>query len=193
MNEYSDELMHYGVKGMKWGVRRARKKQAKANYRAAKKSAGDKWSKKETPIDNRLDKALSDFDRGRSSRLDFEKVNAEATKRSAANYRQWQNERAKAKRDYKVAIGKDAEKANAKYEREKTRNANREKRDWDYYVESIVRNHPDVADSLAKSGTMKYSDIITANRNIQRGLEFENSLKDLRISQLELENSRLRR
>lgn len=74
----------------------------------------------------------------------------------------------------------------------KTRNANREKRDWDYYVESIVENHPDVADSLAKTGTFKYSDIATANRNIQRGLELENSLKDIRISQLERENARLR-
>ena len=45
----TDELMHYGVKGMKWGVRRARPQtavdSARANYKSAKKEYNKSFNK----------------------------------------------------------------------------------------------------------------------------------------------------
>ena len=45
----STELMHYGVKGMKWGVRKAREEykkldRAKAEYKHARKAADRSWN-----------------------------------------------------------------------------------------------------------------------------------------------------
>lgn len=49
MEYYNDELMHYGVKGMKWGVRRARPQtavdSARANYKTAKKEYNKSFNK----------------------------------------------------------------------------------------------------------------------------------------------------
>lgn len=192
MNKNQYELYHYGVKGMKWGVRRAQKKQARANYKSAKKAAANKRSLNYKNSTKNLDLLTGELDRGRISRLEFERANSKATKKVIAGEHQYRVDKAKAKRDYKEAIGKDVGKANAKYERAKNRSASRARSGWEYYVESIVRDHPDVANSLAKTRTIKYSDIAKANKAIQDGLEFQNQMKDARISELERENRRLR-
>lgn len=60
MNYYSDEyLEHFGVKGMKWGVRRALKKEAKKQYRNAKADARNSYIKKTDKADRDYDNAMS--------------------------------------------------------------------------------------------------------------------------------------
>ena len=68
MSYYLDEVIeHYGVKGMKWGVRKdpdrvAARKQAKEEKKTAKKlaKADKKWAKGMTQ--DRIDKAMQDAD-----------------------------------------------------------------------------------------------------------------------------------
>ena len=45
MSMMNNELYHYGVKGMKWGQRRAQKKAAKSKYKSAKSIAYEKYKK----------------------------------------------------------------------------------------------------------------------------------------------------
>ena len=66
MSDYLDEVLeHYGVKGMKWGVRKdpdrvSSRKQAKMEKKTAKKlaKADKKWAKKMTP--ERIDRAMKE-------------------------------------------------------------------------------------------------------------------------------------
>ena len=69
-----DELYHYGVKGMKWGQRRAQKKAAKSKYKSAKSIAYEKYKKNKSKYDNELDGSLAAFDSGRISRVNPDKT-----------------------------------------------------------------------------------------------------------------------
>lgn len=82
------ELMHYGVLGMKWGVRRARRKEAKAAY----KNATDKAFKEYERTIGRIEKPykrgqnLSDKDMARESAA--EKKYRDAAAKAKTEYKQ---------------------------------------------------------------------------------------------------------
>lgn len=93
MSDY--ELYHYGVKGMKWGVRRALKKEAKQQYRKRTNAAFDEYERSISGIEKSYKRGqnLSDKDMARE---------ASAEKR-------YQDKVAKAKSDYKTAKNAIAE------------------------------------------------------------------------------------
>lgn len=55
----NDELYHFGVKGMKWGVRHEMKRQARKAYRTAKGVAYKKHSNAIYEADERYNKSMS--------------------------------------------------------------------------------------------------------------------------------------
>lgn len=84
MNYYEnkDELMHYGVMGMKWGIRRARRKEAKANYKRATDKAFSKYEKEINSIEKNYKRGqnLSKKDQAREAKAeaDYQKAASKA-------------------------------------------------------------------------------------------------------------------
>ena len=85
---YKDgELMHYGVVGMKWGIRRARRKDAKATYKKATDKAFKEYEKSIADIEK-------PYKRG-------QKLSKDDLRREQAAEKKYSEAAAKAKADYK--------------------------------------------------------------------------------------------
>ena len=125
MSEYTivnGELYHYGIKGMKWGHRKARetttydsiqkKKQAMddaaANVAAAKvrkKAAQKEWNKSY----NELQSPLKNWGPGGNAVRSTAEKNANASARANKNYKNAKKDYKSARKDYKREIRKENE------------------------------------------------------------------------------------
>ena len=124
--EYNNELYHYGVKGMKWGVRRTRNEalsSARSNYKAAKKN----YKRSNIEYSKSFDRAYNYSGRhlisqyvnkkhkAESDRRWADAVNkAEASKQAKKDYKQAKKEYKQVKAERKKAINETYKDINSK-------------------------------------------------------------------------------
>ena len=173
----STELYHYGVKGMKWGVRRAEKKKAKKQYRSAKRKAAVSREKATGKYNVDVAKATNSYAYGGKSIHNMHQQLLSATRQKNKAYAKSDIDRAAAKRDYRIAKGKNADRANRKYDKAVRSAKSQEESRNQQYINELYMKNPFIARSLAKSGDISVSNLKSAR--INAGFEAVNTILEL--------------
>lgn len=102
-----DELRHYGVMGMKWGIRRARRNDAKQAYRKSENSAFKKYERDIAKLESSYKRGQKLSEADMAKELKIEKTYHDSVAKAKATYKQ-------AKKD----TSRDADIANRLYSRQ---------------------------------------------------------------------------
>ena len=112
-----------------------------------------------------LTKAANDYAYGGKSRIDLHKAQLNANRQLNKSNAQYSIDRAAAKRDYKIAKGKNEARANKKYDKAVAKSKRAEESANQAYVNQMYRSNPIVTRTLAKSGNISVKSLNKARIN----------------------------